>query len=82
MHARENTETKIFMAINKFQKYTFFTGKGSEFYQWLGNAPNGAIVSNLKLKDRLRSNFLVPIVKLGGLTNPFFCFFKLEYKDY
>jgi hypothetical protein len=46
VHARENTETKIFMAINKFQTYTFFAGKGREFYQWQGNAPNGAIVSN------------------------------------
>jgi hypothetical protein len=64
MHARENTETKIFMAINKFQTYTFFTGKGIEFYQWQGNAPNGAIVMNSgsKKRNQIRA-ILVPVAK-------------------
>jgi hypothetical protein len=51
-HAREKTEAKIFIAINKHLSYTLFTGKGIKFYQWQGNAPNGAIIMHLRSKKR------------------------------
>jgi hypothetical protein len=45
-HAREKTEAKIFIAINKHLSYTLFAGKGIKFYQRQVNGSNGAFVMN------------------------------------
>jgi hypothetical protein len=63
------------MDINKFQNYTFFTGKGIEFYQWQGNAPNGAIEMNSGSKTGSSKGYSCPHGEI--LSHNYFFFYCL-----